>query len=429
MFENIKQDTHSLDFKKDAVYRSSIDSIISDLAALPTSGANGTTIAWTSTNPAIANDGTVTRPAFGSGDAKGTLTATITKGEASDTIVFTFTVLGLPSPGIRPSTSPSPSPSPRVTPSPSPTGGNNGTGVGGGGGGGSGGGGGGAAGPVVSATPKPSVSPGTTPKATASPKATPKATAAKTAKPAASKLSAEAIGLGVKLAWSPSDNSRGYNVYRSSTRAAAANETGKGKADKVNRKPVSGGDFVDVNAGPDITWYYTVYKITSGSGEEALRNANGTIAVAGATTGEMSELDPFGGERGFLLMKIGKATMVADGAVAEIDPGRGTAPVLLNDRTLVPIRAIVEAMGGDVGWDEDQQKVTLDANGGRVEMWLEQNGILVNGKAWEIDVAPTTINDRTMLPVRFVVENLGCQIEWIEATEEIVIAFPAVTGA
>jgi hypothetical protein len=109
--------------------------------------------------------------------------------------------------------------------------------------------------------------------------------------------------------------------------------------------------------------------------------------------------------------------------LTEIDPGRDTTPVLLNNRTLVPIRAIVETIDGSVDWDETEQKITLAANGRRVEMWLERNDILADGESYSIDVAPTIVNDRTMLPIRFVAENLGCQIEWIGSTQEVIIVF------
>ena len=61
---------------------------------LPTTGASGTTISWTSSDTAvIANNGAVTRPAANAADATVTLTATITKNEASDTKIFTLTVI------------------------------------------------------------------------------------------------------------------------------------------------------------------------------------------------------------------------------------------------------------------------------------------------------------------------------------------------
>ncbi len=107
----------------------------------------------------------------------------------------------------------------------------------------------------------------------------------------------------------------------------------------------------------------------------------------------------------------------------EIDPGRGTAPLIQNGRTLVPTRAIIEAMDGKVEWNEAEQKVSIVANNHRVEMWIGENYITADGKRKEIDMAPVTINDRTMLPVRFVTENIGCQIEWIVSSQQIVIVY------
>jgi hypothetical protein len=130
-----------------------------------------------------------------------------------------------------------------------------------------------------------------------------------------------------------------------------------------------------------------------------------------------------GDERGFILMQIGSPSMQVNEATVEIDPGRGTAPMLLDGRTVVPIRAVVETVGGSVDWDDTEQKITLTANGRRVEMWLDQNDILADGESHTIDVAPTTINDRTMVPVRFVAENIDCQIEWIGSTQEVIIVF------
>ncbi len=57
-------------------------------------------------------------------------------------------------------------------------------------------------------------------------------------------------------------------------------------------------------------------------------------------------------------MQIGNPIMVVNGSEMEIDPGRGTAPVAENGRTLIPIRALVEAMGGKVDWSQSSQSVT-----------------------------------------------------------------------
>ena len=60
-----------------------------------------------------------------------------------------------------------------------------------------------------------------------------------------------------------------------------------------------------------------------------------------------------------LTLQIGNPMMTVNGTQQEIDPGAGTAPIVQNGRTLLPIRAIIEALGGTVDWDQDTQTVTI----------------------------------------------------------------------
>ncbi len=122
----------------------------------------------------------------------------------------------------------------------------------------------------------------------------------------------------------------------------------------------------------------------------------------------------------------------------EIDPGRGTVPVIIQGRTLLPIRAIIEYMGGNVAWDERTQKITIeittasiiDEDVGTVKftdnvitLTVGNNKAIVNGKQLTLDVPPRIINDRTMVPIRFVAESLGCEVLWDEKTQTVTIKF------
>ncbi|SFI20395.1 serine protease Do, partial [Tindallia magadiensis] len=120
---------------------------------------------------------------------------------------------------------------------------------------------------------------------------------------------------------------------------------------------------------------------------------------------------------------IDKPHMIVNGVAEEIDPGRGTVPIITSGRTMVPIRAIVEAMGGTVGWDGGESKITLNARGNQVEMWLNRNEIRANGSMGRMDVAPVSIGGRTFVPLRFSTDNLDARAEWINSTREVVIIF------
>ena len=122
--------------------------------------------------------------------------------------------------------------------------------------------------------------------------------------------------------------------------------------------------------------------------------------------------------------------MTVNGIQQEIDPGRGTKPVIIVkwSRTVVPIRAIVEALGGTIEWDGTERKVTINFNGTIIELWIDKPQARVNGEMKWIDpnnhdVKPIIINSRTMLPLRFVAENLGCTVQWDAATRTITITY------
>jgi len=103
-----------------------------------------------------------------------------------------------------------------------------------------------------------------------------------------------------------------------------------------------------------------------------------------------------------------------------------SVPIVRNDRTLLPIRFVAEALGAQVGWDDAQQKVTIKDSKTKIEMWINKPTAIVNGKTVYIDptnykVVPILVNGRTMLPVRFVSESLGAQVEWNEAQQKVTI--------
>ncbi len=123
--------------------------------------------------------------------------------------------------------------------------------------------------------------------------------------------------------------------------------------------------------------------------------------------------------------------MLVNGERREIDPGRGTKTVIIPkwSRTVVPIRAIVETLGGNIYWDGTERKVTIKFKGTTIELWIGNAKAKVNGETEWIDVGkhdvrPIIINDRTMLPLRFVVENLGCTVGWDPFTTTITITYP-----
>ena len=99
-------------------------------------------------------------------------------------------------------------------------------------------------------------------------------------------------------------------------------------------------------------------------------------------------------------------------------------PVNVNNRVFVPFRAIFEKMGADVQWDQASQTVTATRGDTRVQLVIGSTTARVNGTARTLDAAPFIQNGRTLVPLRFVSEAFGAQVEYDAATTAISIVDP-----
>ncbi len=210
----------------------------------------------------------------------------------------------------------------------------------------------------------------------------------------------------VMLSWADnSDNEEGFVIERKEN-GEKFTVTGKTGRDETA--------FEDKNVSKGKTYVYRV-KAFNKKGESAYSNEAEITIPGGKIT---------------IVLQPDNPLMIVNGKKQEIDPGRGTKPVIIPkwSRTVVPIRAIVEALGGTIEWDGKERKVTINFNGTTIELWIDNPKARVNGKEKWIDeknhdVRPIIINDRTMLPLRFVAENLGCNVDWDPKTRMITITY------
>ncbi len=96
-------------------------------------------------------------------------------------------------------------------------------------------------------------------------------------------------------------------------------------------------------------------------------------------------------------------------------------PVIIDGRTLVPLRAIFEALGAEVSWDEDTQTAAAYRNGTTVTLTIGDSWIYKNGTAIYLDVPSMLINDRTLVPVRAVSEAFDCTVDWDGGSGTVII--------
>ena len=122
-----------------------------------------------------------------------------------------------------------------------------------------------------------------------------------------------------------------------------------------------------------------------------------------------------------ITLQIGNPLMTINGVEQMIDP-QGTVPVLRQDRTLLPVRAVMEGLGGTVEWDGANQTVSLTR--GEQTLFLRIGSTVAwdkDGARFALDSEPILLNDRTMLPIRFVVEYFGGTVKWVGETQTVEI--------
>lgn len=99
-----------------------------------------------------------------------------------------------------------------------------------------------------------------------------------------------------------------------------------------------------------------------------------------------------------------------------------TPVVVKKGRTLIPARAVSEATGATVEWLASEEKVVITKGDKTIVFNLSLNTVYINDVEVGIDVSAELINSRTMVPLRFIIEHLGLNVEWDEETETINIS-------
>lgn len=161
------------------------------------------------------------------------------------------------------------------------------------------------------------------------------------------------------------------------------------------------------------THYYIVQPISYIEISDNVSSENSVGATCGEVLSESLST--------VILLHIGSPTMLVNGETKKIDDG-GTVPILMNGRTLLPVRAVVEAMGGTVEWNENTQTAALTMNGIEIQLTIDSATAYLNGEAKGLDTAPILVNDRTLLPIRFIAENFGFDVDWNEQNRSISIS-------
>jgi hypothetical protein len=134
-----------------------------------------------------------------------------------------------------------------------------------------------------------------------------------------------------------------------------------------------------------------------------------------------------------LLLPVGSYAALVEGNVAAIYQGeRGVTPYIKGDRTFVPVRFIAERMGAQVDWDNTARAVVLKKDGHTIRLPIGSETYTVDGESKTLDapaelMASTQGYARTMVPIRFVAEGLGYQVEWDNTTRTVIVGDGSVS--
>ncbi|WP_019912437.1 copper amine oxidase N-terminal domain-containing protein [Paenibacillus sp. HW567] len=151
------------------------------------------------------------------------------------------------------------------------------------------------------------------------------------------------------------------------------------------------------------------------------------IVFFGTASISLAESNQDDGEITQIVLKVNNPEMYVDGELKEIDPGKDTVPIVRGGNTLLPVSSIIKELGGNTAWSSKENKLTINLNERSVVLWLDQKKAMVNSVSKTLSTAPTVIEGRTMVPLRFLSEQLGIKIVW-HGSNQVISLFYSKSG-
>ena len=110
-----------------------------------------------------------------------------------------------------------------------------------------------------------------------------------------------------------------------------------------------------------------------------------------------------------------------DGVDVDYEKYDSVLPQIKNGTTLVPVRAVTEAFDAAVTWNGEDRTVTVKSGDNEIVLKIDSAKAIVNGEEKELTAAPEIVEGRTIVPVRFIAQALGMDVEWDDASRTIII--------
>lgn len=207
--------------------------------------------------------------------------------------------------------------------------------------------------------------------------------------------------IGTLLEWEELAADEGYYVTRQ-------------QADGISETygPIYLVHWIDVNVQPNTTYTYRVFT-DSFSSNPVIMDFSEFVLIEYIKNKNTDNI----------VLTVDSSYMIVNGKSTRIDPENiNTVPMLIQNRVMLPIRALVEELGGVVGWDGKTRTVILTAWKREVKIPIGSSTIWVNDVSRIFDVPAQIVGNRTLVPVRHL-ESLGCEVEWIEKTRSVIVYY------
>jgi len=148
-------------------------------------------------------------------------------------------------------------------------------------------------------------------------------------------------------------------------------------------------------------------------------HAAGGASAPGPAAASAAASAPAAAAAKTITLKAGEPAAVVNGEQVPLNP----PPAAVSGTTFVPLRFIGEQMSAGVEWMAEERSVVYTTRNARIQLWVDRAEVLVNGKEARLNQPPRIIGGATMVPLRFVSENLGASVDYDAATGEITIRY------
>ncbi len=121
-----------------------------------------------------------------------------------------------------------------------------------------------------------------------------------------------------------------------------------------------------------------------------------------------------------IVLEINNPYMSVNDEDKLIDTVETIAPCIINNRTHLPLRGVAEEFGADVQWiGGDEKEIRVSCGDTEITLWIDSEKTSVNGQIKYIDSVPVIMYDRTFLPIRFIADELGWNLDWDGENQKI----------